>query len=80
MESPHRNEFLEDFIGPALGKTGEKLDKYLEKRLNKKFLEVSKKSSEKLNGEYRVILCNSIQYQASLGLDTESLRDRIWLN
>ena len=80
LESPHRNEFLEDFIGPALGKTGEKLDEYLEKRLNEKLSELSKKTAGKLNGEYRVILCNAIQYQASLGLDTEYLRDRVWLN
>ncbi|MDN5343487.1 MAG: hypothetical protein PWP28_2367 [Oceanotoga sp.] len=72
LESPHVEEFNSqklNFPAPAMGKTGENLQKY--------FIESMKKYLE--NKNYNIILMNSIQYQCSLGYDTNIYRDRLWL-
>lgn len=72
LESPHVEEYNKKFPiapAPALGSTGCNLDKY--------FLGII---SEYIpEGKYHVILSNAIQYQCSLGEDTEKYRDRVWL-
>ena len=74
LESPHKDEYSEQITAPAMGTTGENINKYLLDILNKKI--VKPQSDEK---EYDVILMNAIQYQTSLGIDTEYFRDRVWL-
>ncbi|PTX16357.1 hypothetical protein SAMN04488598_10730 [Halanaerobium congolense] len=78
LESPHNKEFEADGtpLGPARGITGTKLEKNLTDKL-RKFNENNKGI---LNGRYKVILMNAIQYKCSLGVDTRYYRDRIWLN
>lgn len=74
LESPHINEYKyanENFIAPAIGKTGELLKKWFYKCI-KKHLSPNKK--------YNVILMNAIQYQCSLGEDTIIYRDKLWCN
>lgn len=74
LESPHKDEYSNEIVAPAMGKTGQNIEKYLLKILNKKI----KKPKE--NGKkYDVILMNAIQYQTSFGIDTEYFRDRVWL-
>ena len=74
LESPHKDEYSKQIIAPAMGTTGENINKYLLDILNKKIgnPQIDKK-------EYDVILMNAIQYQTSLGIDTEYFRDRVWL-
>lgn len=67
MESPHREEFKPQLIAPALGKTGEKIHKYLWKILNDNSLLDDTKSP--------VYLVNAVRYQCSLGFDTSLYRD-----
>ncbi|WP_195986354.1 hypothetical protein [Clostridium sp. D53t1_180928_C8] len=78
LESPHIDEFNKNKFSvapaPALGSTGCKLDKYFCEVINECF---KKYDIEK--GKYHVILSNAIQYQCSLGTDTEVFRDRVWL-
>ncbi len=69
LESPHTAEYDGDFISPALGTTGRNLQKH--------FPDIFKSIFGK--GNYRIILMNSIQYQCSLGEDTNKYRDNIWL-
>ena len=71
LENPHIAEFTDGSIQPAKGKTGKNLQKY--------FIELLEQLSLS-NGEYRIILMNSIRYQCSLGLNTNILRDHIWLS
>ena len=62
LESPHKDEFNNQNFpngNPALGKTGEMLQKYFENIL--------RKNISYLPDNYRVILMNSIQFQCSLG-------------
>ena len=78
LESPHVDEFSaqDKPLGPGRGTTGRNLQKYFACHL----VEVQKMRGKPIaNGEYQVVLANAIQYQASLGLDTDVLRDRIWL-
>lgn len=74
LESPHKDEYSKKITAPAMGTTGENINKYLLDILNKKIgnPQIDKK-------EYDVILMNAIQYQTSLGIDTEYFRDRVWL-
>lgn len=74
LESPHKDEYSKQITAPAMGTTGENINKYLLDILNKKIgnPQIDKK-------EYDVILMNAIQYQTSLGIDTEYFRDRVWL-
>ncbi|WP_291627685.1 hypothetical protein [Clostridium sp.] len=78
LESPHIDEFNEKKFSvapaPALGSTGCNLDKYFCKVINECF-----KEYEIENCRYHVILSNAIQYQCSLGTNTEVFRDRVWL-
>lgn len=73
LESPHTHEFNKSKYSiapaPALGMTGDNLDKY--------FIDNIKQHIPK--GKYHVILVNAIQYQCSLGENTDKFRDRIWL-
>ena len=74
LESPHKDEYSKKITAPAMGTTGENINKYLLDILNKKIgnPQIDKK-------EYDVILMNAIQYQTSLGIYTEYFRDRVWL-
>ena len=74
LESPHKDEYSKQIIAPAMGTTGENINKYLLDILNKK---IGNPQGDKK--EYDVILMNAIQYQTSLGIDTEYFRDRVWL-
>lgn len=78
LESPHIEEFKSISIppSPALGKTGLNLQNNLIEKI-RDF--VNNNSGKIPNGKYKVILSNAIQYQASLGYDTEIFRDRCWL-
>lgn len=69
LESPHTAEYDGDFVSPALGTTGRNLQRHFEDV----FRSICK------DGEYRIILMNSIQYQCSLGADTNRYRDNMWL-
>lgn len=74
LESPHKDEYSKQITAPAMGTTGENINKYLLDILNKK---IGNPQGDKK--EYDVILMNAIQYQTSLGIDTEYFRDRVWL-
>lgn len=76
LESPHIDEFSNEIISPspALGKTGEnlqsKFDIILQECIDNGYIE--------LNGSYRIILMNSVQYQCSLGFATKYFRNKIF--
>lgn len=74
LESPHKDEYEdENFINPALGKTGRMLQEF--------FTDYNLKNlfgKEYLKNGYQVILINSIQYQCSLGESPEIYRDKVW--
>ena len=74
LESPHKDEYSMGRVAPAMGKTGKNIKEYLLEILDKKI--GNPKDNEK---KYDVILMNAIQYQTSLGIDTEYFRDRVWL-
>lgn len=70
LESPHLDEFKfcidsqeQSFVGPANGKTGENIRKYLEVPTQ----EFSSLSFVKPNDNFALILMNSVPYQCSLG-------------
>lgn len=72
LESPHINEYKyanENFIAPAIGKTGDFLQRYFYACI---------KSCLSHDEKYNVILMNAIQYQCSLGEDTIIYRDKLW--
>ena len=71
LESPHKNEFkgIDGHIAPAIGKTGKYLNDYFNNIIKDKLGD----------GKYKVILSNAIQYQCSLGVNTNIFRDRIWI-
>lgn len=78
LESPHKYEYKDDGdIGPAKGMTG--------RLFLKKFCSIIMNSKIfcKLNGKYRIVFMNSIQYQCSQGrnLDEEGkiFRDNCFL-
>ncbi|WP_026395904.1 hypothetical protein [Acetobacterium malicum] len=78
LESPHKDEFLDNGESfPANGTTGNKLQEH--------FLGLIQTAINNLeDGEYKVILMNAIQYQCSLGVETNYYRDEnfknIWNN
>ena len=76
LESPHKDEYSKTIPAPApaMGETGRNIKEYLLEILDKKI--GNPKDNEK---KYDVILMNAIQYQTSLGIDTEYFRDRVWL-
>lgn len=65
LESPHKDEYTKDGlfrpIAPAMGQTGDKIDAYLE-GLTNEFLGRSLWKENRIN----VILCNPVQFQASV--------------
>ncbi|WP_058953072.1 hypothetical protein [Clostridium tyrobutyricum] len=73
LESPHIDEFNKTKCSiapaPALGITGCNLDKYFEEKIQ----------GYLPDGKYHIILTNAIQYQCSLGTETDVFRDRMWL-
>lgn len=77
LESPHLDEYKDhSFINPALGKTGENLQNYFKKLINA--LAISEHDLN--NGQYRIILMESIQYQCSLGIKplNQKIRDLVF--
>ena len=76
LESPHIKEFDEGGKGikPAQGHTGYSLKENLPDLIKQIGL------PKELHGVYKMQIINAIQYQTSLGLNTEIFRDRIWLN
>lgn len=86
LESPHKDEFDNNqAIGPAIGTTGDNIEKYLPEVLfnylpsikvdNKIYYAPEDQIS---NDTYKVLLINAIQYQCSLGEDTKLYRDKIF--
>lgn len=92
LESPHKDEYIfnenqKQYIGPALGTTGQNLLNWLPSVLiNYVPTEIDKKTAtakciEKHNiklGVYAVKLVNAVQYQCSLGQETELFRDNVF--
>lgn len=76
LESPHKDEFDNNqAIGPAIGTTGNNIEKYLPKEI----LDYLARGDEKIpSGRYKVLLINAIQYQCSLGTYTNKYRDKIF--
>ena len=76
LESPHKEEYsIDNKMGyPALGITGININKGIEEVINTKL-----SYSMEHNKYYEIILINAIQYQTSLGIDTNMLRDRTWI-
>lgn len=80
LESPHIDEYdnhAHTPRGPAYGKTGDNINKYLCDILDdavKREILVLKKSTV-----YDIIIMNAIQYQCSLGVDTLLYRDACFL-
>lgn len=73
IESPHKDEFRDPaFIAPALGKTGEYLERFLPQVLEQL------QRAAFVEGKYTLILANTIQYQCSLGELPKVYRDRVW--
>lgn len=77
LESPHIKEYgTKNIIGyPALGSTGVNINKGIVEIINKKLSSIMEADKY-----YDIILMNAIQYQASLGVDTNVFRDRVWIN
>ncbi len=82
IESPHRDEYTESFqpIAPAQCTTGSKISKYISDILKQQNFD---------NGKYNIIICNPVQFQASLyslhklplsGKNTSvaAIRDKVW--
>lgn len=70
LESPHISEYEDvDFIAPAIGKTGELLQKYFYEIIINYLSEDEK---------YNVILMNAVQYQCSSGENPVKHRDENW--
>ena len=88
LESPHISEFStkreDDFFddkilaNPALGKTGNNLQKYFTHNNLNNLIEKSIHDLHKYK-KYKVILMNSIQYQCSLGCNPKKYRDHNWI-
>lgn len=73
LESPHVEEYNQTCPvapAPALGMTGRMLQKHFTEHIN----------DYVSSGHHHVILSNAIEYQCSLGVDTNIFRDRVWLN
>lgn len=91
LESPHKNEYKNEYSMPACGKTGYNLYKFLPKYLNCINSTLESKDESKgigyidiKSGIYRVLLINAIQYQCSLGQKIKSYRNKVvekmWAN
>lgn len=72
LESPHKDEFNGTNVGsPASGATGRNISKYLKVCLLKI---IKKHTNIKLEGNYDLILMNSLQQQCSMGFSTSHFR------
>lgn len=71
LESPHIAEYNVTPPLPAMGTTGDNLQKVFPTLLA---------GIIDNNDKYRIILMNSIQYQCSMGQCTKKYRDHLWLN
>jgi len=82
IESPHKEEYTKQFevIAPAQGKTGKKIEKFLCKILENNSIKLE-------DEEYNIVICNPVQFQASLyylhketlkETPSKSIRDKIW--
>lgn len=85
IESPHIDEFKKTYSVnqkniylPARGKTGKNIEEHLSKHLDGCLInkEVQSNFSEQIS--YPIFLCNSIQYQTSLGKTPEKHRTKNW--
>ncbi len=75
LESPHIDEYKDGApIGPANGKTGDNINKYLCNILSEAMLSKVIMVNPKTK-KYDLILINAIRYQCSLGVDTSLFRD-----
>lgn len=76
LESPHKDEYddQKNPIGPANGKTGNHINKYLVSILNNAVGYL-----KPIYPKYDLILLNAIQYQCSLGVDPLIYRDAMFL-
>ncbi|OFV71792.1 hypothetical protein ACWI_07650 [Acetobacterium wieringae] len=79
LESPHVKEY--DFIRkgkripiPAIGNSGNSLQNNFEENFKRIF-----ENDDIKDGVYSIILCNAIQYQCSLGVNTKKYRDRLFI-
>ena len=74
LESPHKREFTaqDGRVGPALGPTGNRIQRYLETILRQSGLW---SQVQRCSG---LVLVNSIQFQCSLGQATRLHRDRVF--
>ena len=70
LESPNVNEFSNDLIAPALGKTGIYLNYYLHEIFND-LLKNERKT-------YKVFLLNCVPYQCSLGGSIPGVKNKIF--
>lgn len=68
LESPHTKEFDKEGnpIGPANGKTGENIRKYITEILGSGY------------NEYHLILMNAVPFQCSLGVNTKYFREDVF--
>ncbi len=74
LESPHKDEYSDqNFIAPALGATGNHLQKYFVNLMAEAIKNIKLDS-----GVYDVILGNGVQYQCSNGDDPKKYRDENW--
>lgn len=87
LESPHKDEYcnlnnIYTPIAPAQGKTGNRIKNNISIVVNE-LINNKIYNSNLLDGEYRIIICNPVQFQTSLDyLHNEgiikSLRDTVW--
>lgn len=73
LESPHESEYSVNPPLPAIGKTGKNFNDYFDKVIT-----VDSQALKKTF--YQIIFMNVIQYQCSLGIDTDCFRDYLFLN
>ncbi len=80
LESPHKDEynFISDCTrvnGPAYGKTGENINRYLPEILKNIMLDYVNENEIKI---YELVLINAVQYQCSLGEPTKKYRNKVF--
>lgn len=80
LESPHIDEYDDKKSprGPAYGKTGENINRWLADILNEAILKNVLMLSSGLT-QYDLIAINAVQYQTSLGVDPLIYRDAMFL-
>lgn len=76
LESPHQKEFdNKHAIGPAMGATCGNFRFYFEEMLE---AAIANNQCELVHLRYRIVFINPIQYQCSLGEDTDKYRNNIF--